>query len=537
MKLRLRTSVHAVTLIFVAIAICAAMPSSSAAAVAGSLDSSFGSGGFATTVYGTWAAAAADAVQPNGYVVTAGETDVNGTDEIIATRYTNTGQPDSGFGNGGIVTINIGGSAGVDSGAGIALQPDGKILIAGAGTAQGKLDFAVVRLNANGSPDPTFGQNGVVTLPIGSAAYATAVLLDRSGDIDVGGIAQMNGINHFAVARLTPSGTLDTSFGSGGVTVLPPYAAAWGMVLQPDGSLVLAGQELDNSHQVFVAARVLANGSPDPTFGNGGIVTIPIGSSAMGYAVALQPDGKIVIGGNATSSNGTALGAVVRLEPNGSLDPSFASGGILQFPGGGLNAMKIGGSGHIYLVGVGATVIRLNANGSVDTSFAQGGLGIYCPGTSCAANGVSIDPTSGNLVLAGIATVGGRPQVLVFRVSAPSGTEAPPATTSAVSQRGSLQLRRSKLVPERGTVRVALRCSSVQPCTGRVSIDHGWMRCVRSERFSIAPGASKTVKASVSGRCLRLVGNANHRKLRAKLVASLFTAQPTLTSHVLLISR
>jgi uncharacterized delta-60 repeat protein len=416
MKLRYRTFVRVAMVASVTVVLCGALPSGAAASTSGALDTSFGSGGFATSAFGTWAAAAADVVQPNGYVVTAGQTNVNGTDEIIATRYTASGQPDTRFGTGGIVTINIGGSAGVDSGAGIALQPNGKIVIAGVGFAQGKDDYAVVRLNANGSLDPSFAVNGIATIPIGDGAYATAVLVDRSGNIDVAGTTQVSGINHFAVARLTASGALDPAFGSGGVTVLPPYAAAWGMVLQANGSLVIAGEGLINSTHLFIATRVLANGSLDPSFGNGGIVTIPIGSWAVGYAVALQSDGKIVIGGNGKAADGSALGAVVRLNPDGSLDSSFASGGILQFPGGGLNLMTIDSSGHIYLVGVGATVIRVNSNGSVDTSFGQGGFELYCIGINCAANGASIDPRTGNLVLAGIATINGRPQILALRI-------------------------------------------------------------------------------------------------------------------------
>lgn len=400
-----------------AAAVCAAAPAVCTAATPGSPDSSFGSGGYATTPYGTWAAAAADVVAPDGSVVTAGQTDVNGTNEIIATRYTPSGQLDPTFGNNGIVTVPIGGDADMDSGAALALQPNGKILIAGAGVAKHHQDFAVVRLNPNGSLDQSFASGGVATEHVGAAAYATAVTVDPSGNIDVAGTASRNGINHFFVARLTPSGAPDHTFGSHGVTVLPPYAAAWGMVLQPNGDTVVVGQGVSGWTQAFVAARLTPHGSLDSSFGNGGVVTLPIGSWAVGQAVALQPDGQIVIGGNALSANGTPEAVVVRLNPNGSLDSSFASNGILKFPGGGLNAMTVDSSGRIYLAGVGATLMRLTPNGSVDTSFAANGLGLYCLGTSCAANGVSIDPTTGDLVLGGIDHIGGRPEIMAVRVA------------------------------------------------------------------------------------------------------------------------
>jgi uncharacterized delta-60 repeat protein len=396
--------------------LCAALPSSAAAATSGSLDSSFGSSGYASTPYGSWAAAAATVVQSNGHVVTAGVTDVNGAYEIIATRYTATGQPDGSFGSGGVVVLNIGGYASVDSGAALALQPDGKILIAGTGVANWHHDFAVVRLNRNGSLDRTFGSAGIAALPVGEAAFANAVLVDPTGKIDVAGTTSVSGTNHFFVARLTSGGALDSTFGSGGVAVLPTPAAAWGMALQPNGSLVIAGEQAYNSSEAFIVQRVRGDGSLESSFGTGGVVTIPIGSWAVGYAMALQPDGKIVVGGNGKATDGSPLAAVVRLNPDGALDSNFASGGILQFPGGGLNALTIDSAARIYLVGVGATVIRLNPNGSADSSFASGGFGIYCNGTSCAANGVAIDPTNGDLVLAGITHLSGVPEIMALRL-------------------------------------------------------------------------------------------------------------------------
>jgi uncharacterized delta-60 repeat protein len=401
----------------VAVPVCTAMPAAPAAAANGVLDPSFGLAGFSTTAFGAWAGAAADVVQPNGYVVTAGETDVNGTYEMIATRDTPNGQLDPGFGAGGIVTVDIGGNSAVDSGYALALQPDGKIVIAGQGYSRNQGEFAVVRLNPDGSFDSTFGRGGISMIPIGDSAYATSVLVGPGGDIDVGGIAQTTGVNHFALARLRPNGTLEKRFDSGGVILLPGYAAAWGMASEPDGSIVLAGQALVQNVQRFIAARILPSGGLDPSFGGDGIVTVPIGSGAVGYALAIQRDGKILIGGNAVSANGTPLAAIVRLNRDGSLDPTFASNGLLQFPGGGLNMMTVDAAGRIYLAGVGATLIRLNPNGTVDTTFAHDGFGLYCDGINCAANGIAIDPTTGDPVLAGIATVLGRPEVMTIRLS------------------------------------------------------------------------------------------------------------------------
>jgi uncharacterized delta-60 repeat protein len=529
---------------------CAAVPAAAAAAPDGALDPTFGSGGFATSTYGTWAAAAADVVQPNGDVVTAGETDVNGTYELIATRYTASGQPDPGFGADGIVLVNIGGQAGVDSGYGLALQPDGKIVIAGAGVAQDRLDFAVVRLNTDGSLDSSFGNGGIVTLPIGYAAYANAVLVDPEGNIDLGGIVEDdNAVNHFAFARLTPNGARDETFGTDGVTVLPPNAAAWAMGLEPDGSLVLAGQELDGGTQKFMVARVLANGIPAASFGQEGIVTIPIGSSAVGYAIAIQSDGRILIGGNATGSSGSPLGAIARLNLNGSLDPTFGTGGILQFAGGGLNDMTLDASGRIYLAGVGASVIRLNPDGSTDTSFGSGGFGIYCDGINCAANGVALDPSTGKPVLAGIATVDGKPDVVAIRLlsssqggtSDGSSSDAPNtggtrvATTAAanIHQLGWLMLHSHRLVVRHGKVTLRLRCASAVPCNGTVTLRSGGIGCIAARRISIGAGRSATIEAPVRRVCLTAGGT----HTRARLVLHLRGAKPDPSQLVMLVRR
>jgi uncharacterized delta-60 repeat protein len=387
-----------------------------ALAATGTLDTTFGSSGYAVTPIGTWSAAAAVAVQPDGKIVTAGESQLNGVDVITATRMTAGGQLDQTFGKRGIVTVAIGGAAGVDSGAGLALQPDGKIVIAGTGEPNGSPTFAVVRLTSTGALDTAFGQCGVATVPIGGAAIANAVAVQPNGQIVVGGTANVSGTNHFAVTRLNANGTLDTTFGTRGVTTLAPAGGAWGMVLQPNGAVVLAGPETYNGTQAYMAARVLANGTLDPSFGQGGIVTTPIGLTATPDAVALQADGKIVITGDATTSTGVV--ATERLNPDGSLDATFGSGGIASFNGAGVNAVAIDGSGRIVLAGVGAAAVRLDGDGSIDTTFGAGGLAIYqYAGNESAANGLAFD-ASGRIVLAGAATVNGSPEVLVLRLSA-----------------------------------------------------------------------------------------------------------------------
>jgi uncharacterized delta-60 repeat protein len=132
-------------------------------------------------------------------------------------------------------------------------------------------------------------------------------------------------------------------------------------------------------------------------------VILPIGSSAAGLALALQPDGRILLTGNAVV-NGTRVVATVRFNTDGSLDGSFGSGGISEFAGTGAQAIAMEGS-NIVLAGPGATAVRLTPGGALDTTFGNRGLASAVIGTNDAANGVIVDPIDGTIVLSGVATV------------------------------------------------------------------------------------------------------------------------------------
>jgi uncharacterized delta-60 repeat protein len=401
----------------VAIGVC-----SPAAAASGSLDTSFGQGGSTTVAIGSVAAAAAVVVQPDGKIVTAGQASVNNQNVIVSTRMNPDGSLDQGYGHGGIVTVAINGGAGVDSGAALTLQSDGKIVIAGSGRdgTYGPLMFAAVRLDPDGSLDSSFGHGGVATVPLGSTSIANAVVVQPNGSIVLAGTALV-GHNEFAAARLNANGTLDSSFGSGGTTAVNSTGGAWGMVLQSDGRLVLAGQTTNPSSSVanaqqFMAARLNSNGTLDASFGQGGIVTVPVGSSALGFGIALQPDGRLVLAGPAFTTTGVA--ATVRLNTDGSLDQSYGHGGIGTFPDWyGVNGIVLDLQGRIVLPTVGAGAVRLNPNGSADQTFGTGGNALAKLGTSGGANGAAIQPADGKIVLAGAATINGQTVLTVIRLN------------------------------------------------------------------------------------------------------------------------
>lgn len=408
----------------------ASLPLGSWATAAGTLDSSFGNGGFAVVPLGSWATATAVAVTPDGRIITTGEANVGGRNVIISTRFRPDGSLDPGYGNHGVVTVDVGGAAGGNA---IALQNDGKIVIAGTGAARSTLAFVAVRLLQNGRPDPSFGSDGIATVHIGTNAIANAVAIQPNGRIVLGGTADgaghLRGGNEFAVVRLRRDGSVDRTFGRAGITTLRPAGAAWGLALQRDRKIILAGQgsaapTANPLHaalpavagsQSYVVARMGPDGAPDPGFGKAGIVVVPIGSQAVGDAVALAPDGRISVAGTAYTDR--AVAATLRLMPDGSPDPGFGVSGVAMFPlWQAINAVTLQPDGKLVLAGTGTSAVRLDRNGAPDLQFGTGGLFTARIGADDAANGVALQPDR-KIVLAGCVRLGNQIVLSVVRLS------------------------------------------------------------------------------------------------------------------------
>jgi uncharacterized delta-60 repeat protein len=301
------------------------------------------------------------------------------------------------------------------------------------------LAFAAVRLLPSGALDPSFGEGGLATVPIGAAAIANSVAVQHDGRIVLGGTVVAGHIA-VAAARLDPDGSIDRSFGSAGVTILSPAAAAWGMALERNGDIAFGGetagglvlgsavsllspelgllptnvvQTLTAGGIRYFAARLLPNGQPDPTFGSGGIVSLTIDATAIAFAVAATPDGRIVLAGNAFTNR--LVTVAVRLLPNGRLDPTFGTDGVVSLPvWQGVNAMVLKPKGNMLIAGVGATVIELQADGRPAAAFGNDGIASPQPGSAGAANGVALSPH--RIVLAGASTVNGRTVLSVMRL-------------------------------------------------------------------------------------------------------------------------
>jgi uncharacterized delta-60 repeat protein len=257
---------------------------------------------------------------------------------IPAVAQATPGALDPSFGTGGKVTTAIGGED--DYGYALVQQPDGKLVVAGASYNGPDGDFALARYQPDGTLDTGFNGTGKVTTAIGSVDdEALALVLQPDGKLVAAGSSN-NGSNwDFALARYNPDGSLDPSFnGSGKVTTAigPADQLARTLALQPDGRLVAAGASWNGSKYVFALARYKPNGTLDTSFNGSGKVTTAIGSGGVAaYALALQPDGKLVAGGS--SDNGSdrdfALvryrGSTLTVAKTGS-----GSGSVTSSPGG-----------------------------------------------------------------------------------------------------------------------------------------------------------------------------------------------------------
>lgn len=345
---------------------------------AGDLDLSFGTGGSVTTsISGIWDVPSDVAVQSDGKIVVGGTADVVG--DFALSRYNNDGSLDATFGTGGKVTTDFG--FGSSAGFGLAIQPDGKIVMVG----NANQDFGVARHNGNGSLDTTFGTGGTVTTDFGGNESAAAALIQPDGKIVTVGNTNLNVA---AVVRYNSDGTLDSTFGSGGKVTsnVESNISVADAVLQADGKILVAGEAPSND---FGVIRYNSNGTLDTTFGNNGKVTTDFGSGNTltspfdgydrGSAIILQPDGKFVVLGTTNYFSNTRDFALARYNSNGTLDTTFGTGGKVTTNFEDLDRAEdlvLQPDGKIIAVGDGGNAFasaRYNSDGSLDATFGTGG--------------------------------------------------------------------------------------------------------------------------------------------------------------------
>ena len=360
-------------------------------------------------------------IQADGKILVAGS---SGGD-LAVIRYLPNGNLDINFGIGGKAVASFGLWT-TSAGNSMALQADGKILVAGTANIDGYSEFALVRYLSNGSLDSSFGNGGKVTTKIGSYhEIGNSVALQTDGKILVAGATWHDDFNtDFAMARYLSNGSLDISFGNGGkvATSFDIQESCWisrdiayTVALQDDMNIVVAGSSCDLG---FSVARYLPNGDLDTNFGNGGKVATNIGFGGYGKSAAIQSDGKILVAGNSEGDFASDF-AVVRYLLNGNLDTNFGSGGKVRvdfdsdyrFPAFDFgNSVALQSDGKIIVAGSSTVeydgnfaMARLLSDGSLDNSFGSGGKLITSFGGRESANGVDLQ-ADGKIVLAGVSS-------------------------------------------------------------------------------------------------------------------------------------
>ncbi len=378
----------------------------------GDLDPTFGTGGIARASYPSMEPPYSMPIQADGKIILAGYTYVSGGgNDFSVVRYNVDGTLDTSFSGDGWVTTRL--STSEDKAHSAAIQSDGKIVVAGVSGNH----FALVRYNVDGSLDTSFSTDGMVTTPVGSVDDAWAVAIQFDDKIVVAGSAWVSGgSNDIALVRYNADGSLDTSFGVGGKVTTDMGVLSsdvgYSMVLQPDGKIVVAGV----SGSDFALVRYNPDGSLDTSFDGDGKVTTDFGAAngESARSVALQPDGKIVVAGF-LSTGSQADFAVARYNTDGSLDTSFSGDGKVTtgLLGSSVDyayGVAVQSDGKIVVAGSSSrsigelndlVLVRYNADGSLDGSFSGGGKLIADLGSNDAGYGVALQ-SDGRIVVAGL---------------------------------------------------------------------------------------------------------------------------------------
>ena len=351
----------------------------------------------------------------DGSIVTIGSNNQGAGSQIALTRYNPDGSVDSSFGTGGHVETAVGTTDTVRAGA---LQPDGSIIVVGATNATSPIGSMIVRYNADGSLDSTFGTGGIVTAEFSSTSseYLSSVIVQPDGKIVAAGYANTPSGEQMTVIRLNADGTLDTSFDGDGMLMLDIGAGGDrinDIILQDDGKLIAVGQSNNGSNNDAIVLRLNEDGSLDTSFDGDGYQTLDVDSdSDSAAAVAIDDSGRIVFGGTTRVSGGSESFAA-RLNSDGSYDNSFNGTGVAVISAGSphetINDLTLQSDGKILLAGSAYTssgindvsVIRLNTDGSLDTNWAGDGTLRQPIGTATDDASAILVDSDGNVIVAG----------------------------------------------------------------------------------------------------------------------------------------
>ena len=407
-------------LLLLAVACGGGVSSTMNSGTGGALDTTFGTQGFAmTSIAGVDDAVRAVAIQSDGKIVVAGYSN-NGTNRDFAVaRYTTAGALDPTFNATnaipGIATVSFGG--GNDEAYAVAIQSDGKIVVAGNDYNFGYQRFALARFNTDGTLDSAFDTDGKATLQIENASFGRALAIDANGKILVGGYAMpltASGTWVFALARFTTAGAPDTTFGINGIRTTAIGSSddrINAIAIQSTGSIVATGYSIGATFKTFALARYTSAGTLDTSFGSSGITTTPVTIyDNLATGLVIQGGDAILVAGGAY--NGTSNDfALARYDSAGLLDTAFGSSGVVttNWAGNndGANCLVLQNDGKILLGGSSSTSMafaRYTTSGGLDTSFGTSGKLLADFGTGTSAINAMAVQGNGRVVAGGYFT-------------------------------------------------------------------------------------------------------------------------------------
>ena len=412
---------------------------------AGFPDTSFGSGGQAATPLGTGARAAALALGPGGAITVAGDARGSGGEAVLIARFTAAGALDTTFAGTGTRLTRFGTSSGAFLGAAtqrggaVAVAPDGGTIVAGVSAGQ----IMVARFLPDGTLDGLFGAGGVVLRDLSPGAGMpegtglSAVALMPRGQIVVAGSVGVAPDDPYgenepgeqvAVGRLSARGVPDPAFGNAGFATLqlgarsarrPARSRANALAVLADGAIVIAGRASGtDGSQRGVVARISSAGRLDRGFARSGRALLQLGRASAAraagtvlHALALRPDGRLVLAGRGTDVAGGGQAVLARLTPGGALDPSFGRAGVVRTqpsaaikqrpPESSARAIATTADGTTFVTGSnslgGAFTLRLGTSGRLDCGYGTLGEGAGLSTTLARAGDPAADGAFGVL--------------------------------------------------------------------------------------------------------------------------------------------
>lgn len=400
------------------------------ASVSVSLDETFGGDGIVVSNFSSSIYVSSMSIQNDGKIIVCGLSNIYDQNSygFKLARYNSDGTLDASFGQGGTVLSALRGREHPTS---MAIQSDGKIIVVGiTGTGYLTYDFAVARFDSLGTLDKSFGINGWATVGFGGdgshvfSGWDTAysVMIQTNDKIVITGRAN-NDVSRgfdFAATRLNADGGLDTSFGIDGKVITDVDGKndeALASAIQSDGKIVAVGKVIGSAGYDFAIVRYNIDGSLDQTFHFNGMLTTNLGGADDAYAVAIQQDGKIVVGGHSDGSL-----ALARYNIDGCLDEHFGDGGIVKtdIAGSGyIASLRIQSDGKILAVGNngGSSFVLAcyNTDGSLDSTFDGDGIMLTDVGSSNDFASATVLQSDGKLVVAGYTMPGSIIQAALVR--------------------------------------------------------------------------------------------------------------------------